>query len=184
MLVVHARRGRLVLVAFGALAFVALGLWIRTLPSNEVNEFKRLIAVYRGVPFFALCFVFAIVRLATNRPMLVVDAEGMILGATAFSPGRILWHEVVELRSVTFKNQKSVGVVTDSEVLRRFGMLTRFMAHANIALTGVPFHIPQATLPMSAEELIEKVQRIRLEMTNQGIKVPHSGQRSLLARRS
>jgi hypothetical protein len=161
-LVVYPRRWKMALLACGALGFVLAGLVIGYAAGWRPN-LATAIATYVGVPFFGYCFLYLLFRLAIRKPSVVVSAEGVLDNATAVGAGMIRWEEVREVRATSFGAQRMVAIVPKDEaaILARQNPARRFLMRTNKRLAGYVVCIPENTLPMTREELLEEIKRYR-----------------------
>ena len=76
-------------------------------------------------------------------------------GVVARAGGHGQRDEIASVDVVTYRGQRFLGIaLTDPQTtLGRVRATTRWLARVNEGLTGVPLHIAQSVLPMSAETL-------------------------------
>jgi hypothetical protein len=150
--VIYPKRLKLLGFAAGSLVFVLLGLYFFAagMPLPLV-----VLTSYLGVPFFGLCFAYAVYRLLVPAPLLVISDEGLYDNASAVGAGMLRWEEIAELVPYEFAKQRFIGVVPVDvgAVIARQPPLKRMMAKMNRGMAGTPFNIPQNMLPMPIEEL-------------------------------
>lgn len=161
-LVVYPRRWKLALLACGALGFVLAGLVIGYAAGWRPNPVTA-VATYVAVPFFGYCFLDLVYRLAVRRPAVVVSEEGILDNATALGAGMIRWEEVRGVRATSFGAQRMVAIVPKDEaaLLARQNPAKRLLMRANKSLANYIVCIPESTLPMTREELLEEIGRYR-----------------------
>ena len=154
-LVIHTPKKRLLLMMFGSIAFVAIGIWMLTLPANEIG-LKGALAAYVGIPFFGFCAFFFLSRLLSPKPALVIDDSGFLDNASAVGAGLIPWAEISGVRVSAFRNQRFLAVyVNDPEkYLSRANPIKRSVMRANQSMVGTAITIPLSALSVSAEELL------------------------------
>lgn len=163
-IVVYPSRWKLLLLALGALLFVVFGCliglgWLDA-PLDQV-----IIAAYVGVPFFGLCFAYLVYRLISPKPSLIVDERGIYDNASALGAGWIRWEEIEEMYAFEYRGQTMLGIIPkdEEEILGRLSLLKRSVMRINTALPGVecPVNIPQTALPITIEELLQRIERFR-----------------------
>ena len=159
---VYPRRWKMALLACGALGFVLAGLVIGYAAGWRPN-LATAIATYVGVPFFGYCLLYLLFRLAVRTPSVVVSAEGIVDNATALGAGMIRWDEVREVRATSFGAQRMVAIVPKDEaaLLARQNPVKRLLMRMNKRLANYVICIPENTLPMTREELLEEIRRYR-----------------------
>lgn len=162
--VIYPSKVKTLLTTAGSLLFIVLGLYLAKEP-----EAMRLpgwavwaapIAFYVGIPFFSLCFLYALYRLLSPKPSVVISLEGILDNASAVGAGMIRWEEIAEIYPYDFMGQRMLGIVpTDAEtVIARQPFHKRILAKMNMGLVEAPFNIPQSTLPISVDELLIKIE--------------------------
>lgn len=154
-LVVRPARGRLVLLALGGLAFVAVGL----LMIRDGGFGAALGAV--SVLFFGFCLVAIVVRLFRTRPALVIDCDGIEENSSAVSVGRIPWSEVTEVRPHSFQGQRflGIGLVDPDVVLGHQPALKRKALDSSMRMTGFAVNVPLRMLKVREDDLLAAVAR-------------------------
>jgi hypothetical protein len=168
-LVVYPRRGKLALLALGALAFVISGLVIGAAASWRPYP-VTVVATYVGVPFFGFCLLHLLSRLVVRRPAVVVSEEGIWDNATALGVGMIRWEEVRDVRATSFGTHRMVAIVPkdDAAILARQPPPKRLAMRMNKRLATYLICIPEQTLPMTREELLAEIKRYRAMRRSRG----------------
>src|SRR5262245_60883536 len=100
-IVIYHSRLRLILMTFGAMAFVALGSLL-----VQGSDAVTVAVGVSGIVFFGMCLVFALWRLMRRKPALVLDDNGITDTASVISSGFIPWSDVTGIRILTIRNQK------------------------------------------------------------------------------
>ena len=148
------------LIAGGSLAFVVLGIFLAIQHRIVLNPVEVIIGSYVGVPFFGLCFLYAIYRLLLPKPSVIISSEGLFDNASAIGAGMLRWEEIKEIYLHEYLGQQMLGIVLkDAEpVIARQPSFKRILARMNGSLVGNPFNIAQVSLPISVEEMLEKIE--------------------------
>lgn len=148
---------RAVLVLAICAGFVLAGLWIHDLP--RVDPVKKFIACYIGGVFFSLLGLAVVIRMVLRVPSLVIDADGLILPNFLVGSYRLHWNEVSGFGVVELKRNRMLGIklADPAKTLRRLGMQLRVIAWFNTIICGYPFAVPQSTLPVSLDQVIQGV---------------------------
>lgn len=161
-LVIYPSRGKLALLALGALAFVVAGLWLGGVFGDmDLSQGLVVITTYIGVPFFGLCLVYLLYRLVVRKPALIVSAEGIVDNASATGAGPVGWDEMHEILPTEVSGKPMLGIVPrdEEQILDRQNPLKRFIMSVNRNMTGFVILIPETALPMSIDELLGEIQR-------------------------
>lgn len=154
--VIYPSRAKMSLVLLGSIAFVVIGVWIGTpAGARGLAVWKVVIASYVGVPFFAVCGLYAAYRLAIRRPALEIDSTGITDAASAVGAGRLRWDEVDHVVLYKYSGQSFLGIVPRNlEIfLSRQPVVRRFLTKLNLALGCAPINVPQVGLSMKIAEL-------------------------------
>ena len=152
--VIYPSRGKLLLLSAGGVAFVALGFFMIPSPDMEVR-----LAGIAGVVFFGLCAIYAVFRLLRPSPALIIHSSGILDNASGLSAGFLRWEEISGIYVASIRNQRFLAITVkdvDAFLGRQSGLKAKMMK-ANIRLAGAPVNIPANTLPISLEELIQKI---------------------------
>src|SRR4026208_2291892 len=159
--VLYPKRTKLLLLAAGALMFVVLGIYLaQNQESMGVSLWKVIIASYVGVPFFSLCLVYAIYRLAVRRPAVVVNHEGIFDNASVAGAGLLRWEEIANIFPYDYMGQRMLGInlVNEAAILARQPAIKRALTRMNKKIAA-PFAIPQNPLPISVGELLVEIRK-------------------------
>lgn len=160
-LTIYPSRRKLGLAAVGALAFVGAGFFI--VSDRTVPFFIKIVGGYGGIAFFGLCLPFCLYRLIRPKPMIVVSRDGLFDNASAIGAGWLRWHEIAEIKILSFMSQRFLGIVPVNleSVLARTSFWRRLFLRMNRQLVHAPINIPESVLPMSVDELLEKINEYR-----------------------
>lgn len=162
--VIYPSKPKIFFIAAGSLLFVALGFYLVNERETMHVPVRVILASYICIPFFGLCFVYALYRLLSPKPSVVITREGIFDNATAVGAGMLKWEEIAEIYPYDFMGQRALGIVPrDAEVvMSRQPFIKRTLAKVSRGLVGAPFSIPQNTLPMSVDELLKKIEERRV----------------------
>lgn len=155
-IVIYPSRAKMALALLGSMALVAGGIWIGASGmAREIATERVILASYIGVPFFAVCGLYAAYRLAVRRPALVIDASGITDAASAAGAGHLRWDEIDRLVRYESSGQRMLGIVPRDldGFLARQSVRRRWLARINTASGFAPLNIPQVGLSMPVDEL-------------------------------
>lgn len=146
-------KGKLGLIALGAIAFVPLCLWVVAL--DDASIVHRALAGL-GIPLFAVCGVLAVRKLFDTRPGLILDSQGFTDNASANPAGFVPWTDVTDFHVVTIRRQRSLTVVVRNpeEYINRGGKLRQYLNRANTRMVGSPIAISANSLKICFEDLV------------------------------
>jgi hypothetical protein len=159
-IVIYPSRGKLLLLAAAAAGFVAIGIFM--VASAKAEDHIRGIAV---IVFFGLCLFVAAWQLVRRTPAVIIHYSG-ILYAAGRSAGFLRWEEIsgVYIASMNvgrLKNHRFLAIVVKDldAFLTRQSRLQAKLVKMSVSLIGAPVGISASTLPISLEELIQKIQQ-------------------------
>jgi len=159
-LVIYPSKTKMLAMVVGSLMFVTIGVcFVVFREAMGVPLVGVVVVSYVGVPFFGLCFAYAAYRLLAPKPAVVVNEEGILDSASAVGAGMLRWEEIAEVVVYDFMGQRILGIVpVDAEaVIARQRLLRRLSMRISRGMGLPPFNIPQATLPMSVDELLAQI---------------------------
>ena len=162
--VAYPSRRRIALIGLGAVAFVAIGLWlIGAFGSPPVSRNHSAavtsLAGWTCVVFFGLCGVISLKKLFDTGEQLRIGPTGV--RSTPWSDQMIPWSEITDVTSWSYKRQKAM--VLHLRNPKRFpghGVAAK-LASANRMLTGGDLSISLAATDRGFEEAMLAVARFR-----------------------
>lgn len=159
-IVIYPSRGKLALFLAGALAFVAVGVWMVAVSWTEEPEalFLPILGAV-CILFFGYGAYYLLRRLVVREPSLIIGADGLLDHASATGVGFLAWDEIEVIVPYRFQNQRFLGIFPlDLEaVLRRQPALKQKAMKMNMALGAAPVNIPENILPMRVDALARMI---------------------------
>jgi hypothetical protein len=159
-IVIPVSKGKLVLLLAGALAFVALGIWMVNDPPvlnnpKYRNKYVIMAMGYLSIAFFGLCAYFIAKKLPQKEPGLVIGQNGFTDQSGAMAVGWVPWVDVEDISIFTIQGQKHimVQVRNPSTYLNRAAGYKRKMMEINDRTYGTPIAITANGLQVSFDEL-------------------------------
>jgi hypothetical protein len=154
---------KILLLLFGATAFVAFGIvgtinpetWVSPMHRNET--FIRLISIL-CVSFFGVCLINIIRKLFDNRIGLTINEDGIIENTNNSSVGLINWEDIIGFEIVKIKSTKIIFVKTkkpDKYIERANSWLHKNFMKSNKKTAGTPISINPGVLKIKSDELEE-----------------------------
>ena len=154
---------KLVMMFFGAVLFVAAGIWFVTNPSTFTKDTsgfmgstKIIIIGWAAIIFFGVCAIMIARKIFDNNSGLVINSEGILDNSSGVSAGLISWADVTGLRERQVYNQKFIMImVKDPEkyIDRHTGALKRNTVKLNYQMYGSPISISPNSLKCNFDEL-------------------------------
>ncbi|WP_152657070.1 STM3941 family protein [Oceanobacillus sp. CFH 90083] len=156
--IVMAKKGRMVMLTILSLVFVALGIFILLVPSNE-----RILPMVIGVLailVFGLCFLYYVKALVEREPAVIITKEGIIDNSSYIRAGLVKWEEIETIEFLNFSGQIFLGIFTyDRElIINRSSGMKRVFNRLNKGLLPSQVNIPFKNLDCSAEELMNAIE--------------------------
>lgn len=160
---VYAKKGRMVLLGFGALVFVLLGiLFIVLAPEAEAGERGMLTVIgIVSIVFFGFCLVLYLKKLFDRSPMLIISKEGITDQATYTPAGLIRWEDIKDIQALRMFNQDFLCIFTHDPdlIMRRYTGFQRMLVKMNKGLSPAQAHIPLKMLKCSLPALMEEINK-------------------------
>ena len=159
-------RNKLYLLLAGSLVFAGIGIWSVTDPakfnnSKSGNPASALIIGIIAIVLFGLAAVMTLIKLSGDKPGLVINSKGILDNFSGISTGFILWKAIVEIRTVSVRNQKFLLIVVKNPevyIHQQKSRVKRKALEMNYRTYGSPISIHADTLAMNFEELHDLVQ--------------------------
>jgi hypothetical protein len=166
--IIHRSKKKMILIIFGSLAFVGIGIWILTWNAADISA-GRSYRLFMNSPAFAYTLgvlaiiffgglsVFVAKKLFDKNPGLVLNSEGIVDNASIASPGFIPWSEITGISVFEMNKQKTLIVhLTDPKKYADQGnFLLRKLNQANTKFSGSPIYISATTLDIKFDELLD-----------------------------
>jgi hypothetical protein len=159
---VHFGKGRALVILAGAVVFLALSIWMLTLPSATLS-FQGTLAAWICIPFSILVGAFAFSRLCSNRPALIIDEKGITDNASGMAVGFVPWDDITGAGIAKFRRQQFLGIAVRNpeQYLAKAGRLKRMLMKTNRSTLGYVINIPQVALSVSIEKLLAHINEHR-----------------------
>jgi hypothetical protein len=158
-IVVPLSKRKVALLFLGSLAFVAGSVWMWSSADAQQRYpplYVKGVALAAGA-FFAICGIYACIKLFDQRPGLIVDGEGIIDNSSGVAAGRISWDEIVGLQVYQIAGQRflTIFVANPNKYAGRGPFFLRMANAANMRMTGSPINISSSTLRLNFDDLVE-----------------------------
>ena len=170
-------KAKLVLLLLGAIAFVAIGLYLvisqPVSPIFSSHLFNTDVGVV-GILFAGLGFIFLLLKLTDRNPGIVLDKEGITVNAGPKSYGLIRWEDISDIKTELIYNQKMLLVIVKNPeyyIVMQNNNLVKFMLKMNLKYLATPITISANGLKCNFEQLSNIVQaKFKEYCPNQDIK--------------
>lgn len=175
-LIIYPSKWKIFGIAFGALIFISLGIILAVYREKLVIDFLLnlkfnqnfstllsyciiFITSYIGVPFFSLCFIYAIYRLIYPKPAIIINNGGIFDNGSSVGIGWIKWDEIEEIFPYEFMGQIFLGIIPKdiNMILNRQGIFKKAIMKINKGFVKAPINIPGNILPISINNLINQI---------------------------
>jgi formate-dependent nitrite reductase membrane component NrfD len=156
-IVIYPHRGRVLLLIVGATVAVALSFFAW----RTGDEIEYRVAGVAGIVFFGFGLIYFLMRLARPRPALIITGSGMVDNASALASGFVRWDEIAAFSIVKVQHQPylAISLNNPNELLQRQPSIKASVMRINMRLFGTPILIPRTPLPMTLEELIDRIRQ-------------------------
>lgn len=155
--IVMAKKGRMVMLAVFCLVFVALGIFILSVPFN-VPMWPMVIGIIT-IAVFGLCFLYYVRVLVQREPAVVITKEGIIDQSSYIGAGLVRWEEIEAIDFLNFSGQVYLGIFTyDRElIIDRSSGMKKLFNRLNKGLFPSQVNIPVKNLACSVDELLNAI---------------------------
>lgn len=158
-------KSKLIMMLFGASAFVAIGLWFVIAPPDIKNSYwgnpTRIAVVgYASIIFFGLCTVVLMRKLPDNKPGLIIDDTGLSDNSSALSAGHISWADIENIYVLEFQKQRLLMLEVSNPqdyIDRQSSLFKRKGMALNYRMYGTPLSITANGLKIPFQELFALV---------------------------
>ncbi|WP_346913363.1 STM3941 family protein [Clostridium sp.] len=131
-----------------------------------ITEIKIIYSIIGTIStiFFGICFIFLIVSILDNNPILLIGEDGITDRSTASSVGFIAWQEIRSIYVQKSFNQKFIGIsIYDlNNFMKRISPIKRIIIKINLMLNYAPLSISLDTADMEFNDVLSLLQK-RLE---------------------
>lgn len=139
------------------------------------------------IVFFGFSFLYSAYRLIFSKPLISIDKDGIVDNTGVCAVGRIKWDEIDSIGINRFLNLTFVGITPKDlhAVISRQNVFKRWFLQLNKLLTAMPINISEFFLPMSAQQLLLKIQEFQSQSSTQYIltdTVPRPAKKSAASR--
>ncbi|WP_330442875.1 STM3941 family protein [Flavobacterium sp. C4GT6] len=157
---------RIIILLLMALLFVIASIFIISYPIKIPSLLKYLAGIL-GILFFGAVFITMILKLARNKPAIIVDDKGLTDNASGVSAGLIEWSDIlgIEITSVTNQLFISIYVRDPEKYMQNTGLFKKWMMKMNQSIQGTNINIPKTTLGDDFDELY-KLLVLELQLRN------------------
>jgi len=145
----------------GSLAFVGLGVWFVSDPSEFNNPIlgsptKVFIVGIASITFFGIAAFFILKKLRDKSPGLIISQEGVFDNASAVSAGFVPWTDILEIRETKVANQPFINLVVKNPqdyIDRQKNSIKRKLMQVNYNAYKTVIGIPSNGLKCDYREL-------------------------------
>ncbi|HEY6241680.1 MAG TPA: STM3941 family protein, partial [Burkholderiales bacterium] len=116
-----------------------------------------------AIPFSVILGALVFPRLCSRKPALIIDEKGITDNASGMSVGFVPWDDITGTGIAVFRKRRFLGISVRNpeEYLAKAGRLKRMLMKANQRALGCVINIPQATLPVSIENILAHINGYR-----------------------
>jgi len=136
--------------------FLLISLWLEGRESVGTGAVGLV-----SVLFFGGCGILVICLILINRPLLIIDGNGIDERTSAISVGLIKWHEIAAVYEYRFGSQSFLGITPHdlNPILGRVNPVVRLAIRANVGLGAAPINISASLLPVSLGEIAQEIDK-------------------------
>ncbi|RDW20853.1 hypothetical protein CWR48_04400 [Oceanobacillus arenosus] len=147
----------MIILAVFCLVFVAVGIFILSVPFNE-PMWPMVIGILT-IAVFGLCFLYYVKVIVIREPAVVITKEGIIDQSSYIGAGLVRWEDIEAIDLVNFSGQVFLGIFTfDSElIINRSSGMEKLFNQLNKRLLPSQVNIPVNNLACSADDLVNAI---------------------------
>jgi hypothetical protein len=156
-------RFKIILLTFGSLCFVVLGIFMWTSSETEAiftKVFNRVICLL-DFGFFGLCGVYGLFKLFDNKPGLIINDDGIFDNSSAVSGHLIKWKDIIGIEIGLIRSTKFLLIFVNNPeyYLNHSNRFKRFWMRMNEKKYGTPLSISANSLQLNIDKLIEMIRK-------------------------
>lgn len=149
---------KIFLIAVGSLLFVALGIYLAFYHTNTSMRYSDSLVKFAGIlsiAFFSLTHIASLFKIFDSKKGLIISDKGIFENSSFVSLGFIKWDDILEIETITSKNQKfcMIYLKSSQEYIKRHKGLKRRIASMNYKMYGTPVFISSNSLKISFNDL-------------------------------
>jgi hypothetical protein len=157
-----------VLTFLGAVAFVAVGIWMIDVADSQHRYPPTLLSVtgYSSIIFFGAAGLYVFYKLFDSKPGLIIDKEGIHDNSNGSSAQLIKWEQIKGLKIEQVMSTKFILIdIHDPEgFMEKTGGLTKRLMKGNYKMYGTPISIISNSLNCNTDHLFKIIsERMILE---------------------
>ena len=148
----------------GALVFAMLSTGMIGLALNAKSQLLAQVVFFTvglaGLLFFGLIAVVHLVKMAKNKPALIITDDGLFDNSSGLSAGFIRWQDIKKLNVTRTGNQASLVIILkkpEKYIERETNFLKKAAMRINNKMSGSPVHIPLSYLDIDWPTLSELI---------------------------
>jgi hypothetical protein len=152
---------KILLILFGAIAFVVIGVFFLINPSMFVTSAARnptfiFIVGFASVLFFGLCTIVAFRKFFDKKVGLVINREGIMDNSSGVSAGLVVWSDIKEIKTYSVSGQKFLMFIVKNPqdyIDKEANPLKRKAIEMNFKIYGSPISIAANSLQTNFDNL-------------------------------
>lgn len=170
-IVIYTKKRYLLAMAAGSLLLVSACIYgivygFNISDRDSLGRFFKAITpeiFYIGAPVFGLGLIYLGYRLVKPAPSVIINQEGIVDNVSAFGAGLIRWEEIESMFVYKVMDNAFLGIVPVNveDVLARQSTMKKLLFKMNKGMAPAPFAISGGGLPISAEELLSRIESYR-----------------------
>ena len=144
----------------GSISLILLSiLLVTTADAFMTTDFSKAvskIAGIAGILFFSLALFFAVKKLNSNEPGIIITKQGFIDNSSGISVGLVEWRDITGFKELTVEYTKNLIVMVcnpDDYIQKADSFIAKKMIQANNKLFKSPIAIAAVSLTINYEEL-------------------------------
>jgi hypothetical protein len=172
-----------ILTFLGAVAFVALGIWMIDLADNQHRYSPTLLKAtgYSSIIFFGAAGLYIFYKLFDSKPGLTIDNEGIHDNSNASSGHLIKWRQIkgLKIEQVMSTRFILIDIHDPEDFMNSVGGLKKKLMMGNFRMYGTPISIISNSLQCDTDYLFKVISERMILEHKRELSDGHAPQQSL-----
>lgn len=166
-IIYYANRSTLMVYVVGSLILTPFMIWLAIYPGNSTTVLGSRILFCTLAFVFSVALVTSLKAYLSNTPLLIIDGDGITDNASAYSAGFVPWSDITHVSvSNALKNHQFINlhVKNPETYINRLNAQKSTLIKKPPNLKNYTLKIPDAFLPVSADELLKTINQFRQQL--------------------
>ncbi|UQZ36937.1 hypothetical protein C2I18_27435 [Paenibacillus sp. PK3_47] len=156
---VYNGKGRLWVLGFACLGFVAVGAWFFLEYLNGTMIFLYGLVGLVCIVFFGACMLYFVRKMFDRTPAIIINDEGVFDNSSYIPGGLVRWEDITHIELYELAGQQMIGIqLKDPDTfLKGQQGLKRRLIQINQGMVKAPVNIAQSALTLPLAQIYEEM---------------------------